>query len=86
MRWANLTHLAMGVPEVVSHETEKFLILLDQCPNLDWLNFGSIAVVHSHPNLCMHAVILYYSNKDPIFNLIFPKLEFLKVWYNFDGK
>ena len=32
--WANLTRLAVRLPEVVSYEVEKFLILLDRCPNL----------------------------------------------------
>ena len=90
--WANLTRLAVRLPEVVSYEVEKFLILLDRCPNLDRLIFGPVAAgshhpsSRSHPNLRMLAVILHSGDEDPVFNLILPNLEFLKVLYDFDGE
>ena len=69
----------------LQYEAVKFLILLDCCPNLDWLIFGPATrgshhpLSCSYPNLHMPAIILHGRHEDPIFNLILANLEFLKV-------
>lgn len=76
MGWDSLTCLAIRLPEVVSYEAKKFIILLDCCPNLDLLIFGPATAgslhppSYSYPNLHMLVIILHGKDKDSIFNLI----------------
>ena len=85
--WANLTRLAVRLPEDESYTTGELLSLLDRSPNLQVLIIGPVLVgnhhqpSHQYPTLRVLSLTLEYGEVDDHITsmLVFPELHLLRV-------